>query len=108
MALSSDEGWVARLLQSRVFYWLGVISYALYLIHDLVLRIVFKAIPAAGITYPMLTALIASIVISLALATLCHYGYERPSRKVFRDLVGRWFGGAASKPQAEAKTAKAA
>jgi peptidoglycan/LPS O-acetylase OafA/YrhL len=108
MALSSDQGWVARLLKSRICYWLGVISYALYLIHDLVLRIVFKAIPAAGITYPMLTALIASILISLALATLCHYGYERPSRKVFRDLVARWFGGSAPKPQAEVKTAKAA
>jgi len=56
----------------------------------------------------MLTALIASIVVSLVLATLCHYGYERPSRKVFRDLVGRWFGGSAQKAQAEVKTAKAA
>lgn len=108
MSLSADEGWVARLLKSPVLYWLGVISYALYLIHDLVLRIVFKAIPAAGFHYPMLTALIASVVISLALATLSHYGYERPSRKVFRNLVGRWF----DKPQAPAaaapETAKAA
>jgi peptidoglycan/LPS O-acetylase OafA/YrhL len=58
----------------------------------------------------MLTALIASIVISLALATLCHYGYERPSRKVFRNMVGRWFD--APKPQApveaEPEPAKAA
>ena len=110
MSLSSDEGWVARLLKNPVFYWLGVISYALYLIHDLVLRIVFKAIPAAGFHYPMLTALIASIVISLALATLCHYGYERPSRKVFRSMVGRWFEGPApkAKPETESETAKAA
>ncbi len=89
MTLSSDEGWVARLLQNRVFYWLGVISYALYLIHDLVLRIVFHAIPEAGFHYPMLTALIASIAISLGLATLSHYGYEKPSRKVFRNLVAK-------------------
>ena len=114
MSLSTDEGWVARLLQNRVCYWLGIISYALYLIHDLVLRIVFKAIPAAGFHYPMLTALIASIVISLALATLSHYGYEKPSRKIFRNMVGRWFGShpAPAAPQAEssteAKTAKAA
>ena len=110
MSLSSDEGWLARLLKSPVCYWLGVISYALYLIHDLVLRIVFKAIPAAGFHYPMLTALIASIVVSLALATLCHYGYERPSRKVFRDMVGRWFDTPKPPVQAEAEpeTAKAA
>jgi peptidoglycan/LPS O-acetylase OafA/YrhL len=114
MSLSTDEGWLARLLQNRVFYWLGVISYALYLIHDLVLRIVFKAIPAAGFHYPMLTALVASILISLALATLSHYGYERPSRKVFRNLVGRWFGVPAAKalpenkPEPEPETAKAA
>ncbi len=110
MSLSSDKGWVARLLQSRICYWLGIISYALYLIHDLVLRIVFKAIPTAGFHYPMLTALIASIVISLALATLSHYGYERPSRKIFRNMVGRWF--ESPKPQApaetETETAKAA
>jgi len=110
MSLSADEGWVARLLQSRVCYWLGIISYALYLIHDLVLRIVFKAIPAAGFHYPMLTALIASIVISLALATLSHYGYERPSRKIFRNMVGRWFEGPKSQAPAETETeaAKAA
>ncbi len=110
MSLSTDEGWLARLLKNPVFYWLGVISYALYLIHDLVLRIVFKAIPAAGLHYPMLTALIASIVVSLALATLCHYGYERPSRKIFRSMVGRWFESPAPKVKAEAdvEPAKAA
>ncbi len=108
MSLSTDEGWLARVLQTRVIYWLGVISYALYLIHDLVLRIVFRAIPAAGFHYPMLTALIASIVISLALATLSHYGYERPSRKIFRNLVGRWFESPAPKAPAETETAKAA
>jgi peptidoglycan/LPS O-acetylase OafA/YrhL len=112
MSLSTDEGWVARLLKSPVFYWLGVISYALYLIHDLVLRIVFKAIPAAGFHYPMPAALIASVVISLGLATLSHYGYERPSRKVFRDMVGRWFDPPAPRAPVEAEpepeTAKAA
>jgi len=58
----------------------------------------------------MLTALIASIVISLALATLSHYGYEKPSRKIFRNMVGRWFESPAAKAlvQPEPKTAEAA
>ncbi|MGZ3306483.1 MAG: acyltransferase family protein [Asticcacaulis sp.] len=87
MTLSSDEGWVARLLQHWVFQWLGVISYALYLIHDLVLHIVFSALPGWGVHYPLEVAMVLTVFISLGLATASHYGYERPSRKVFRQMA---------------------
>ncbi|MEI9902871.1 MAG: acyltransferase [Asticcacaulis sp.] len=83
MALSHDEGPVARVLQSRVAYWLGVVSFALYLVHDLIQKIIFKSFPVWGIgeSVPKMAWVFISIALSLAIAAVAHYYYEKPSRR---------------------------
>jgi len=89
MSLSHDTGAVARLLRMKAFYWLGLVSYALYLIHDLIQKIIFKALPFWGVgqDVPRVAWAAISIALSLALAALCHHYYEKPSRRIFRNLV---------------------
>ncbi len=89
MALSHDTGVVARLLHNRVVYWLGVISFALYLVHDIIQKIIFHSFPAWGIGrgIPGLAWLAISLAACLGVAALAHYGYEKPSRRWARDLI---------------------
>ena len=91
MALSHDTGPLARLLGMKWVYWLGVISYALYLIHDLVQKIIFKTLPVWGVAVLHHRGLwvAVSITLSIALAALCHYTYEKPSRRWFRSFINR-------------------
>jgi peptidoglycan/LPS O-acetylase OafA/YrhL len=89
MALSYDTGPVARLLQTRIIYWLGGISFALYLVHDLIQKIIFHSLPAWGIgtDLPSVVWLLISLALCLGVASLAHYGYERPSRRWSRKLI---------------------
>ncbi|WP_245531340.1 acyltransferase family protein [Asticcacaulis biprosthecium] len=89
MALSHDTGWVARLMQVRWVYWLGGISYALYLIHDIVQKIIFQSFPGWGLSgaLPKWGWVIVSVTVSIALAALSHYQFEKPSRTWFRRLI---------------------
>jgi len=89
MALSHDTGQLARLLGQSWMYWMGLVSYALYLIHDLVQKIIFKSLPAWGldVAHHRLVWVTGSLLISVALAALCHYSYEKPSRRWFRGLI---------------------
>ena len=91
MALSHDEGPVARVLQSRVAYWLGVVSFALYLVHDLVQKILLKSFPVWGFDLGLsrMTWVVISIALSIGIAALAHYFYEKPSRAWARDLIKR-------------------
>jgi len=100
MSLSHDEGPVARWLHTPWVYWLGLVSYALYLIHDLVLRIVFKMLPGWGVHGVMPEVWVAvALVVSIGLAGLSHYAFEKPSRRWFRRfLVGNYQAGSGSAP----------
>ncbi len=91
MALSHDEGYVARWLHTPWVYWLGLVSYALYLIHDLVQRIVFRMLPGWGLSGGISKEgwLLISLVVSIGLAALSHYAFEKPSRRWFRALLGK-------------------
>jgi peptidoglycan/LPS O-acetylase OafA/YrhL len=91
MALSYDTGPIARVLQTRIIYWLGVISFALYLVHDLIQKIVFHSFPAWGIGtgIPGMAWLAISLALCLGVAALAHYGYEKPSRRWARNLIHR-------------------
>jgi peptidoglycan/LPS O-acetylase OafA/YrhL len=89
MSLSHDRGPIARLLKSRIIHWLGVVSFALYLVHDLVQKIIFKSLPAWGIDLGLskMTWVFVSVAISLGIAALAHYYYEKPSRVWARNLI---------------------
>jgi len=89
MALSHDTGVTARLLQSRIAHWLGVISFALYLVHDLIQKIIFRSFPVWGVSealpWPVWAAL--SLAVSIGLAAVAHYYFEKPSRRWARALI---------------------
>lgn len=66
-------------LQDRITMAFGSISYALYLVHPIVL----ETMRAASTAHPMLTltapsGLAISVLLSLALAAVVFYGFERP------------------------------
>jgi len=87
MALSHDSGAVARGLQSRAALWLGAISYALYLVQDIVMRTIAGSHGAWDITLPDAAWALTGIGVSLGLAALCHYGFERRARTRLRALL---------------------
>lgn len=89
MSLSHDTGWVARFLQTRLIYWLGGISFALYLIHDIVQKIIFQSFPDWGLSaaLPKWGWVVVSVVASILLSAAAHYGFERPSRTWCRALL---------------------
>lgn len=91
MSLSHDRGPVARLLQNPVIYWLGLVSYALYLVHDLILKIILKSMPAWGVSGALSRSdwVWVSIAASLGVAALAHYAFEKPSRRWARGLFLR-------------------
>ena len=90
MALSHDEGPVARWLHTPWIYWLGLVSYALYLIHDLVLRIVFRMLPGWGVHgVPGEVWVLVTLAVSIGLAGLSHHAFEKPSRRWFRKFLGK-------------------
>ncbi len=100
MALSHDEGRVARWLHTPWVYWLGLVSYALYLIHDLVLRIVFRMLPDWGVHgVPGEVWALVTLIVSIGLAGLSHHAFEKPSRRWFRRfLVGNYQAGSGTAP----------
>lgn len=89
MALSHDAGATARILQTKVIHWLGVVSFALYLVHDLIQKVIFKSLPVWGLSagIPKLAWVAISVIVSLGIAALAHYYFEKPSRRWARDLI---------------------
>lgn len=89
MALSHDQGRVARALGTPVLHWLGVVSFALYLVHDLIQKVIFKSFPVWGVGtgIPKMAWVGISVVVALGVAALAHYYFEKPSRGWARDLI---------------------
>jgi peptidoglycan/LPS O-acetylase OafA/YrhL len=91
VALADDAGPIARLLGSAPIYRLGVLSYALYLIHPLVLwrgQAYFKsAFLAAGLPGASWAGLVITLMAILALSWTANLAIERPSRAAIRRLL---------------------
>lgn len=93
----ADRG-VGRVLRSRRLTWVGLVSYAFYLYHTLVIRELNRAIGTGSASlarWPLV--LVAGFAISAALAAASYYGVERPlmRRGRRRDAAG------ASRPAGE-------
>ncbi|WAC49632.1 acyltransferase [Asticcacaulis sp. SL142] len=85
MALSHDKGPVARAINVNWVHGLGLLSYAIYLIHDAVLYLMFKAAPP--LPGPKELWLIISMAVIIGLSALAHYGFEVPSRRYIRRFI---------------------
>lgn len=91
MSLTRDVGPIAQMLSFPPFYWLGLTSYAVYLVHDMVLHLVFRALPKMGIAIdgPKSLWLLAALAITFGLAALAYYGFEKPTRHKLKVWVSK-------------------
>jgi peptidoglycan/LPS O-acetylase OafA/YrhL len=91
MSLTRDVGPIAQILSFRPFYWMGVVSYAVYLVHDLVLHLIFRALLKMGIAImgPKSLWLMAALALTYGLAALFYYGFEKPSRHGLKVWVSK-------------------
>jgi peptidoglycan/LPS O-acetylase OafA/YrhL len=85
---------VARILGSRPFVWLGEISYSVYMVHFPVLIIIRRVWEALGFAqWPVtgkMTAFVITVVLVVALAAMLFYVVERPARSRLRDRMGKF------------------
>jgi len=89
--LACNAGQVARLMAAPVPYFLGEVSFSIYLIHDpcrpLALAVLQAIHPAALAAVPALGfALICSLLV-IPLAWVAYVSVERPGRRVVRGLA---------------------
>lgn len=95
VVLALGRGWVSRLLGVRPLRFLGETSYALYIVHCLVLSHVCRNTAALGLTGLSPVGLAAVVLVAVvAAAVVLHVAFERPAR----DLI-LWL---ARKPKAGA------
>ena len=91
VALACSNGFVARILASPVPYWLGLVSYSIYLLHVLVERSVRDTISATLHTWNLPHAagltMIALCAGSIALAGVTYTLIEKPGRDLARAML---------------------
>ena len=68
--------------------WLGEISYGIFCIHLFVLEMVFRGWGITGFTGHFVTLLSTTVVVTVALASVSYYLFERPILR-YKNL--RWF-----------------
>ncbi len=85
---AATRSWL-RWLEVRPLLFLGTISYSLYLIHQNIGYVVFRACYARGFNNYLGIAMAAAVAISLA--TVMTFVIERPAMRAIRDWYRRFF-----------------
>ena len=83
----APENWVSRLLSLRGVVFLGEASFAFYLCHIEVIRLVDAGSWKAGLTPQTVVLEIVNLLFAIAVAVGLHVGVERPARTVVRRLL---------------------
>lgn len=91
LALSLNSGWVGTLMSSRIPYFLGTISFSLYLVTDPFrwpLQHLVKTLHPAPL-HPLLAMALAAVFTLLMIvpATISYMLIEKPSRNLLRALI---------------------
>ena len=90
---ATANGFLAGMLGSRPFVWLGEISYSIYMVHFPVLLVLQRFWARAGIAEwnasSRVAAFVATVVLVIALAAMLFYAVERPARMRLRDRMGK-------------------
>jgi len=94
LSLACNHGWFDRILASRIPYFVGVISFSIYLIHDpfrpLELALLRTIHPEPLGYFPaLLMALVGSLSI-IPFAWIAYGLVEHPGRVIFRSLFLGW------------------
>jgi peptidoglycan/LPS O-acetylase OafA/YrhL len=91
---ATSKRFVARVLGSRPFVWLGEISYSVYMVHFPILIMVRRLWEQLGFAHWTATAkmcaFIVTVALVLALAAMVFYVVERPARTRLRDRMGKF------------------
>lgn len=74
-----------RFLNAKPVAFVGLLSYSLYLIHQVVLYSLFHIWPTA----PELPRNFLGLIVSLVLATAIHYAVEKPAARLRKRIAGR-------------------
>ena len=92
LTLASGPSLTGRLMETAVVYWLGLISYSVYLVHQLVFdqvrSPVSQALTGLHVPHPYTVSMLLTFGVVLLVSTLCFYGIEKPGRDWSRRLLG--------------------
>jgi peptidoglycan/LPS O-acetylase OafA/YrhL len=72
------DGWARERLSGAIPTWLGDVSYGIFAIHMLVLNLVFSLLDLEVFTGRFLTVATLTLVITIAIANVSFYLFERP------------------------------
>lgn len=93
LGFSFEEGLVAKFLATRPVYWLGLISYSVYLIHGPMERGLYFPLVnlarSARLPHVYVLAHLVLVCFVLAVAQLTYGLIEVPARRALRNRVGR-------------------
>ena len=88
---AGPDGWGQRILGSRPFVWLGVVSYGVYLWHQVFISapsggrgLLFRLFDWPNFAAPLVPLVILTIIGSLVLGAISWYLLERPLLQRFR------------------------
>jgi peptidoglycan/LPS O-acetylase OafA/YrhL len=77
-----EDGVVTRILRARVLAWVGLVSYAFYLYHPIVIARLARLVAGHGLALRWLFVAPAALAVSLACAAASFYVLERPLMRI--------------------------
>jgi peptidoglycan/LPS O-acetylase OafA/YrhL len=89
LSLETDHSLPSRVLGSRPIHYLGVLSYSIYLVHDLlggVMSWVHRSVHALGVAHAQTCAAALGIVLTFPIAACAYKTIELPGRRFLRKL----------------------
>jgi peptidoglycan/LPS O-acetylase OafA/YrhL len=90
LCLASDTNLPSRVLAAKPIHYLGVLSYSIYLVHDLLggaMGWVHRSIHAHGIAHAQTYAAVLGIILTLFISIGAYNMIESPGRKLLRRLL---------------------
>ena len=91
LSLYVNQGWPAKAAGSPPLHWLGLLSYAIYLVHSLVIEVLWPASQGWLAAYSTRTRGMASTILCIGvvilLARFLHSSVEKPGRAWVRRLA---------------------
>ena len=87
IGIAGNAGIVSRLLSTRPLFWLGTISYSLYLVHFPIVLLLRYLIPAGAVGFETVFFVVVAIVTALGIATMTYRFIEVPCRNWVNSLA---------------------